>query len=199
MSQIWTITSLDGVTVLCDRFETASASVHPKDAGWAWDAAKHKAWLISTAPQPALQKWLGTAWADDPAKVEVQLLAAIKAEAERRKMMVLSPGGAKKTEYADKAGEVRQMKTLGGTVTAALAAVAVLSVSRQASLFPYAAADAAAFGDTVVDAFNRFMGGMTSSATVPTIAAAEAKACAAIKAATTAAAKRTAAAAVAWP
>ncbi len=134
-----------------------------------------------------------------PAKVEAQLLAAVKAEAERRKMAVLSPGGAKKTEYADKAGEVRQMKTLGGTVTAALAAVAVLSASRQASLFPYAAADAAAFGDTVVNAFNRFMGGMTSSATVPTIAAAEAKTCAAIKAATTAAAKRAAVAAVAWP
>lgn len=172
----------------------APAALKPADPALGWVA-------LPAGFSEATFTWNATSrtMVESPAKIEAQLLAAIKAEAERRKMTVLSPGGAKKTEYADKAGEVRQMKTLGGTVTAALAAVAVLSTSRQASLFPYAAADAAAFGDTVVDAFNRFMGGMTSSASVPAIAAAEAKTCAAIKAATTAAAKRTAAAAVAWP
>lgn len=138
-------------------------------------------------------------WVEDPANVEAILLTAIKAEAERRKMAFLSPGGAKSTEYSDQAAEVRFFWSLGGTTTAVLGLIGVWSPARRAAVFPCATANAAEFGDTIDKAIARFSAGMARSAEKEAIAAVEAKVCAAIKAATTASAKRAIAAAVTWP
>jgi hypothetical protein len=145
--------------------------------------------------------WDATARAmsEDVAKVRAQLLLGVKAEAEARKMAFLSPGGAKKAEYAQKHAEVAFWDSLGGTITAALTAFGLLTSAARQAKFPYALADAAAFGETGIQAaIERFRVGMQGSSKVPAIAAAEAKACAAIKAATTIASAR-AAANVSWP
>lgn len=132
------------------------------------------------------------------AKVEAALIAVIKQEAERRKMKLMSPGGAKKAEYAEKRAEVNFWDTLGGSLSAILVAFNLMPAAQRQTKFAWALADAAAFGDTVDKAIGRFRAGMASSASVTTIAAVEARACAAIKSATTVSAKR-AAAVVAWP
>lgn len=158
-------------------------------------------WPISIVWDRPLRGFVDVApeiYLTDLKALEPLLLANVKAEAERRKMLALTPGGAKKTEYADKAAEVRTWHTLGGTLTGVVAVLGLVAGAKMRATFPYAIADAAAFGDTVDKAIARFSVGMSSSATVPAIAAAEAKACAAIKAATTAAGKR-AAANVTWP
>lgn len=131
---------------------------------------------------------------EDVAQVEAQLISAVKAEGERRKMATMSNGGAKKAEYAGKRAEVMEWDRLGNTATAILTAFNLLPNAIRSNRFAYAIADAAAFGDTVDAAIARFRAGLAISASVPAISAAEAKACAAIRAAGTAAAKRTAAA-----
>ena len=199
MTQYWLITKKSDASTIEASFATKDAKTHPKDAGFAWDAALHVATPLPGPFDPAAQMRQGLGYVEDPAKAQIALLAAVKAEAERRKMLVLSLGGAKKTEYADKSAEVRMFNSLAGTLNAILAALTLMTAERRAIIFPYATADAAAFGDTIDKAIARFSTGMSTSATVPTIAAAEAKACAAIKAATTVAAKRAAAAAVTWP
>ncbi len=197
--QYWTITDAAGATVLAAAFPTPSTGSHPKDNGWAWNAATQKATRIDKLPDLATQKWSGAAWVDDIAKVREQLLSDVKAEAESRKMTFLSAGGAKKAEYAQKAAEVSFYDSLGGNLTAILASLALLNTGQRQAKFGYSLADAAAFGEpTIVNAIERFRSGMAGSNKVPAIAAAEAKACAAIKAATTIAAAR-AAAAVSWP
>lgn len=137
---------------------------------------------------------------EDAGKVGARLLATVKAEAERRKMAYLSPGGAKKAEYAQKGAEVAFWDSLGGSTSAALTALGLLSPEVRQSKFGFAIADAAAFGDpNIAQAIGRFRVGMSASTKVPSIAATEAKACAAIKAAPTGSAKRAAAAAIIWP
>ena len=139
------------------------------------------------------------AYLTDPKALEAVLLASVKSEAERRKMMLLTAGGAKKTEYADKAAEVRTWHTLGGTLTGVIAVLGLIGGAKMKATFPYAIADAAAFGDTIDKAIARFAAGMSGSASVPSICAAEAKACAALKAATTVAGKLAAASSAVWP
>ncbi len=149
---------------------------------------------------PTLLVLVSGAWIEDPVRAEQILLTLIKGEAERRKMSFLSAGGAKKAEYAQKAAEVSFYDSLGGSLVTILAALNALTAAQRRAKFGYALADAAAFGEpTITNAIERFRSGMASSDKVPAIAAAEAKACTAIKAATTAVAKRTAAAAVNWP
>lgn len=197
--QLWTIHEVATGKVLAASFSTKSEGSHPKDAGWAWDAATQKATRISAVPDLLFQRWSGTAWVDDIAKVREQILNDVKAEAESRKMVFLSPGGAKKAEYAQKAGEVSFYDSLGGTVIVIIAAIGGMTAAQRQAKFGYALADAAANGEpTIAAAIERFRSGMTGASKVPAIAAAEAKACAAIKAATTIAAAR-AAAAVSWP
>lgn len=190
----WGLVKADGS--LSAPFDTRPAPGASEEAvllptGWptsiAWDRALRG--FVDLVPE---------AYFTDAKALEPVLLAIVKAEAERRKMLALTPGGAKKTEYADKAAEVRTWHTLGGTLTGVIAVLGIVTGAKMRATFPYAIADAAAFGDTVDKAIARFSVGMTSSATVPAIAAAEAKACAAIKAASTVASKR-AAANVTWP
>ncbi|MEH3122419.1 MAG: hypothetical protein PGN16_10655 [Sphingomonas phyllosphaerae] len=156
--------------------------------------------VLPTGTEPNMLTLVGAAWVEDPAKIEPMLLMLIKSEAERRKMGFLSAGGAKKAEYAQKAAEVSFYDSLGGSVVTILAAIGALTAAQRRAKFGYALADAAAFGEpTITNAIERFRSGMASSDKVPAIAAAEAKTCAAIKAATTAVAKRAAANAVSWP
>lgn len=138
-------------------------------------------------------------FAESAAKVQAVLLSDIKQEAERRKMAVMSPGGAKKSEYAEKRAEVANYDRLSGVLGSVLAAVNALTESQKQSMFGHAMADAAAFGDNIPAAIARFRVGMSSASAFPRIAATEAKVCAAIKAATTVAAKRAAASSVVWP
>lgn len=147
---------------------------------------------------PATTIWNGTTWVEDAAKVEAALLAQVKAEAEQRKMLILTAGGAKKTEYADKYREVVAWDTLAGTAAQIPIAFTALPSATRSLRFAYALADAAAFGDTPADAIARFKVGIGKSASIATIAAIEAKSCARIKAASTTAAKRAAYAAVNW-
>lgn len=151
------------------------------DQTWGWDAAKRQ-------------------FIENPAKVEALLIAGVKETAETKKMAFLSPGGAKKAEYAQKAAEVSFWDSLGGTTSAALTALGLLSPAVRQAKFGFALADAAAFNEpNIAAAIERFRSGMSSSTKVPAIAAVEARACSLIKAASTAAAKRAAAASVSWP
>lgn len=143
--------------------------------------------------------WQGRTPVEDAAAVQVDQITAVKAEAERRKMKLLSAGGAKKAEYAEKRAEVLAWDTLGGTAAAILLAFNGLSALVRQTRFAHALADSAAFGDTPADAIARFRAGITKAVTIPAICAAEAKACAAIKAASTASDKRRVAASVSWP
>ena len=135
---------------------------------------------------------------EDPTKVEAQLIAAVKAEAEQRKMRSMSSGGAKKTEYAEKRAEVIAWDSLGGVLSAALLAFDALPAAVRETRFTYAIADAAAFGDTIQAAIARFRAGMAAAGSPARIAAVEARACALIRAASTASTKRATAAAVIW-
>ncbi len=141
----------------------------------------------------------GGTWIEDSAKVRAQLLAAVKAEAEARKMAYLTPGGAKTTEYSDQAAEVRFFWSLGGSVQAIMGTVGLWSADRRAAVFPRAVANAGQFGDTIDKAIARFLAGMAASAPANAIGAVEAKACAAIKAATTVAAMRAVVTGITWP
>lgn len=156
---------------------------------------------LPAAYSPDTYEWNATSrtMVASAAKVEAKLIADVKARAEAEKMRVLSSGGAKKTEYADKYREVVAWDTLAGTAAQILIAFNTLSTQQRAVRFAYAIADAAAFGDTPADAIARFKAGIAKSTSAATLAAIEAKACAAIKAATTVAAKQAAAAAVTWP
>ncbi len=193
----WTIAKKTTDEVLQAVFMTNGE--HPKDAGWKWDPSTQRAFTIPAIPDLTVQVLIGTTWTDDAAKVQTLLISSIKAEAEARKMKVFSSGGAKKTEYADKMREVVAFESLGGTLTAMLSALALIPPDIRALRFAHVYADAAAFGDTPQAAVARFKAGIASSGSVATIAAAEAKACADIRAATTAAAKKTKASAVKWP
>jgi hypothetical protein len=198
--QLWTIFEPATGKVLAASFPTASEGSHPKDSGWAWDAATQRATRIAKAPDLGSQQWSGTAWVDAIAQIEAQLLADVKAEAEQRKMLWLSPGGAKKAEYAQKQAEVANWDSLASTITGALAALNLMTADARAAKFSYALASANRRKEaTIANAIARFRAGLLSSSPVENIAAEEEFVCDAIKAATTVAAKRAAAAAAAWP
>lgn len=145
--------------------------------------------------------WTAKTIVDDLDAIQLDALAALKAEAATRKMQAMTADRYKQAEYAAKRQEVIAWESLGGTLTAILAAFNLLSPAVRGLRFEYAIADAAAFSDQPADAIARFKAGMTKSgAMVPAkIAAAEAKASKAIRDGQTGTAKRNAASAVAWP
>ncbi|MEH3046515.1 hypothetical protein [Sphingomonas adhaesiva] len=172
----------------------APVDLKPADPAMAWSALP-----VGYGDDTHVWSAASRQMVEDRAKVSAKLIAAIKAEAEVRKMRLLTAGGAKKTEYSDQAAEVRFFWSLGGSVTAILGAIGLWSSDRRAAVFPCAAANAAEFGDTIDKAIGRFSAGMKKSASKEKIAAVEARVCAAIEAASTAAAARAAAAAIVWP
>ncbi|WP_162234654.1 hypothetical protein [Sphingomonas sp. Leaf231] len=138
------------------------------------------------------------------AEVEASLIAEIKRKADGLKMAIGTALPSKSAEYPAKAAEVASWDAalgggLVGTVAQTLTAISAWPAARRVATFPYALADAKAFGDTIDKAIARFRVGMTTSSTVPEIAAREAAACAAVRVAKTIAAKKAAAVAVNWP
>lgn len=111
------------------------------------------------------------------------IIAQVKADAERQKMMVATPGGYKKSEYPDKRAEVKDWDSLGGTLVTILAAFNLLTPAQKNDRFPYIMKNAAAFGDQPKDAVARIRGGMARASSVHDIAAHEDKICAALRAA----------------
>lgn len=136
----------------------------------------------------------GSAWIEDPAAAEAELIAAVKAESERRAGALYSGGAAKLASYAAKRAEVEAWRQIGGAV-----AFNLLAPTLRATRFRYTLADAAAFGDTPALAIARFAAGMDAcDARAAALAGIEQAAIAAIRAAGTASAKRQAAAAIDW-
>ena len=132
-------------------------------------------------------------WVVSPAKVEAQLVAAVKLEAERRKMAVRSPGTAKEAEYRQKKAEGIASATVLSTVLNALTAANAMAQ------YPAAATERKLTGESLSAILTRYRNSSSSSdAEVYRIAAIEADAVAKIKAAATAAAKRTAYSAINW-
>ena len=133
-------------------------------------------------------------------ELEVDLIDAVKTEAERRRMLVMSPGGSKKTVYSLKQSEVDAWNELGSTLATALTAFLGLSVVKQKRKFRFAMAEAAARGEAnPAAAIARFvLGSDIANLEAARIEAIEQVSVTAIKAATTAAAKRAAYAAINW-
>jgi hypothetical protein len=124
---------------------------------------------------------------------ETYLLGLVDDRRETLMMTYMTPGGAKKTEYAEKAGEVRDYRnTLLSVITA-------LSITDRRKRFPWAMAEADLTGDTLAVVITRFEAGANASrppaARVAGIAQIAKRA---IKAATSSAAKLTAYKAINW-
>lgn len=134
------------------------------------------------------------AWVEDPALVDAELVAAVKAEGERRAAALYSGGPAKLASYTAKRAEIEAWRQLGGA-----AAFDLLDPTMQAARFRYTLADAGMRGDTPADAIARFAAGMDAcDERAAALAAIEQVATAAIRAAPSAAAKRAVAAAIDW-
>jgi hypothetical protein len=193
MTQLWTIAAKAGGAVLAPCFATPSYGSHPKDNGWPWDAIAQAATRIAAAPDLAVQSWSGSAWVEDPAKVEAILVAAVKAEAERRKMLVRSPGSGKGAEYRRKRDEATASATVLAAVLNALTKPAALQQ------YPAAAMEAQLTGESLATVLTRYREASAAADTeVLRLAAVEWAGTKAIKAAATAAAKRAAATAISW-
>lgn len=134
-----------------------------------------------------------------------RIIRAVKMDADRRKLAVVTALPFKTAEYSGKAGEVAAWDAaLGagiiGTVAQTLTAIDEWSTPRRSATFPWAIADAKAHGDTLDKAIGRFRAGMSAPrVTAYDIAGAEAVTCTAVRAAKTIAAKEAAAAAAPWP
>lgn len=130
---------------------------------------------------------------EDPAKAEARLLAALKTEAERRKMVAVSPGGAKKLEYDDKASEIAASATIADTDLNSLSTPAAME------RFPSAATEQALTGEPLATILARYRAGAeTSMPEIRRLSAIEQDATRQIRSATTATGKRAAAAAINW-
>jgi hypothetical protein len=170
------------------------------------DAAPTAGFILPTAPGiwrlRAVGKYRGerTLTIQTVQETEATLVDQAKTEAERRRMLVMSPGGSKKTVYSLKQSEVDNWNDLGSTVATALTAFLALSVIKQKRKFRFALAEAAFRGEAnPAAAIARFAAGSdAANAEAARIEAIEQAAVTAIKAATTIAAKRAAYAAINW-
>ncbi len=133
-------------------------------------------------------------------EAETSLVDQVKVEGERRRMLVMSPGGSKKTVYSMKQSEVDAWNELGSTLATALTAFLALSVTKQKRRFRFALIEAAIRGEAnPASAIARFAAGSDSAnVEAARIEAIEQAAVTAIKAATTIAGKRAAYAAINW-
>jgi hypothetical protein len=142
-------------------------------------------------------------------RLKAFLLDVVKRDSERRSMMFMSEGGAKKYKLARKAEEINALDSLGGILTTAIIA---LSADTRTRKFGYAIADATSQGDMtptstglvmangIIAAVNRFKAGAdAANAKLQQIEAEEQRVCKAIRAATSATAARAAAASASWP
>jgi hypothetical protein len=156
---------------------------HPSGSGFTWSPALH-----------------GFIRAQTVAEVQAELIDQVKAEGERRRMLVMSPGGSKKTVYSLKQSEVDAWNDLGSTLATALTAFLGLSLVKQRRKFRFALAEAALRGEAnPAAAIARFATGSdAANAEAARIEAIEQAGVASVKAATTVGAKRAAYAAINW-
>ncbi len=178
--------------------------------GDAWisvnDAAATIGFVMPTAPgvwrMRAVGKYRGerTLTIQTLAETEASLIDQAKTEGERRRMLVMSPGGSKKTVYSLKQSEVDSWNDLGSTAATMLAAFLGLSLVKQKRKFRFAMAEAAFRGEAnPAAAIARFAAGSdAANVEAARIEAIEQTGVAAIRAATTIAAKRAAYAAINW-
>jgi hypothetical protein len=178
---------------------------HPRFHGYAWDGATMTATdLGAAAPDQAVMSWSSSAkaFAEDPAKVEALLVPQVKAEAERRRMLLYTPNRGKMKIYERQDREVDSWYALGAAgalATTLLAAFNLLPAAVRSRKFRAAITNAAAMGDTVDKAIARFEAGIAANdQLVLNLEAIEQRAVKNIKAAATAAAKRAAFAAIDW-
>lgn len=170
------------------------------------DAVPVTGFVLPTAPGTwrlrAVGKYRGerTLTIQTPAEVDATLIDQTKTEGERRRMLVMSPGGSKKTVYSLKQSEVDNWNDLGSSIATSLTAFLGLPVIKQKRKFRFALAEAAFRGEpNPAAAIARFAAGSdAANAEAARIEAIEQAGVAAIKAATTIAAKRAAYAAINW-
>ncbi len=170
------------------------------------DAAPVAGFKLPTAPGVwrlhAVGKYRGdlTLTIQTVQEAEATFVEQVKTEAERRRMLVMSPGGSKKTVYSLKQSEVDNWNNLGSTLATALTAFLALSVVKQKRKFRFALAEAAFYGEpNPAAAIARFAAGSdAANAEAARIEAIEQASVATIKAATTITAKRAAYAAINW-
>jgi len=99
---------------------------------------------------------------ETPIEAQARMLNTIDDEREERMMAVLTTGGAKKYEYANKAREVRDYRTLPGATVALLLTAANLAGTQER--FAWAMAEAADTGDTLEAVITRYEGAMRRTA-----------------------------------
>ncbi|WP_162527172.1 hypothetical protein [Sphingomonas solaris] len=113
-------------------------------------------------------RWMGagTVTVLSAADYRAWLVDQVKAEGERRSMLVMSIGGSKKTKYAAKSAEIENWYALGGLgaiTSTLLAAFSALNTTVRKRKFRFAIQDAAKHGDTVPAAIARFVSGADAS------------------------------------
>jgi hypothetical protein len=178
-----------GISLPADAYSILTAGAPVKGPRTVTLAGGEEAVVLLTG------KYAGTVTAQGRtlAQLEATLLDQIDDRRETLMMTVMTPGGAKKTEYAEKAGEVRDYRNTLGSV------IASLSLVSQRARFPWAMAETDQTKETLAVVIARFEAGATASRTPAARYAAIAQvAKRAIKAATTPAAKRAAFDAVKW-
>ena len=193
MSQLWTITDAKSGAVIYAAFRTAGADQHPKDAGFAWDAAAHRCAAIAAAPVPGLQIFNGSRWVDDLVAIEAALIGDVKARAETEKMAAITRGFGKSEEYRRKAGEA--------AASATVLAVTLNALSKADALarFPAAWHEAQLSGEQLAAVLARYRARSAAAlGVIDRVSAIEQVGVVRIKAATTATTKRAAAAAISW-
>lgn len=127
------------------------------------------------------------------AAVKQQLIAAVKVEAERRKMLVRSPGSGKGAEYRQKRTEALASATI---LAATLNALTAADALKQ---YPAAAVEAKLTGEKLAVVLARYLTASTAAdAEINRLAAIEWNAKVKIDAATSVTAARAAAVAVNW-
>ncbi|HUD30608.1 MAG TPA: hypothetical protein VMQ93_17205 [Novosphingobium sp.] len=144
-------------------------------------------------PSSALVNWTALTIGVDTAVIEARLTAAVKKEAERRKMLSFTAGNGKAQEYVQKGKEAAASAGLLATVLNALTAASA------AAQYPMAHAERVLTGDTLYNVLASYRAGKAASdAELARLSGIERKSVLAIKAATTAAAKQSAYASINW-
>ena len=209
MAQLWTIWRTATGEVARAAVSTASASLHPKDAGHAWDASL-SATAIAQPPKLETEVWNGSAWVEDPAKVQALLLTQVKAENEARVKTLYSQNYGKQKKYSRKQQEVLDFRSLNGALgpvanalTAPLSSFlpgfALMMTAQQKRKFRFSMAQARLRGvtiDVIIGEIEAKLDAVEDQ--VALWEAVELEAIRSIKAAPTAAGKRAAYAAINW-
>jgi len=104
-----------------------------------------------------------------PEQLLARMLDTIDEEREVRMMTSLTNGGAKKYEYAEKAREVRDYRSLGGTVVSGL--LLPLNIASTRDRFAWSMAEVDDIGDTLEVVITRYEAAMKRSMLTRKVAA----------------------------